>query len=189
MITRSRLRIFSAIIIVGVSVFYLGWQDSTKKSASKADKPAHPQADYFIKQSHVKDFDTDGFKTRSLTAEFTEHLPAKQRLELQKPVLQFFKDGEIVRSVTSHQAEMPDKNKLIEFIGNVIVSDLQQPQRKQTLQTETLTVYTEKKLAQTAAKVTISDQSGRTTGVGMKADFNANTVELQSQVKGLHHVN
>ena len=186
---RSRLRIFSAVIIVGISVFYLGWQDSVRKSAEKADKPAHPQADYFIKQSHVKDFGTDGLQTRSLTAEFTEHLPARQRLELQQPQLQFYKDGNITRSVTSHQAEMPDNDKRVEFIGNVIVRDLQQPQRKQTLKTETLTVYTEKKLAQTAAKVTISDQSGRTTGVGMEADFNANTVELQSQVKGLHYVN
>ncbi|MBN3564474.1 LPS export ABC transporter periplasmic protein LptC [Aliamphritea spongicola] len=186
---RSRLRIFSAVIIVSISVFYLGWQDSAKKAASKADKPAHPQADYFIKQSHVKDFGTDGLQTQSLTAEFTEHLLAKERLELQKPQLQFYKDGNITQSITSHQAEMPDKNKLVDFIGNVIVRDLQQPELKQTLKTETLTVYTEKKLAQTAAKVTISDQSGRTTGVGMEADFNANTVELQSQVKGLHYVN
>ncbi|WP_271273432.1 LPS export ABC transporter periplasmic protein LptC [Aliamphritea hakodatensis] len=186
---RSRLRIFSAVIIVSISVFYLGWQDSTKKSAEKSDKPAHPQADYFIKQSHVKDFATDGLQTQSLTAEFTEHLPTKQRLELQNPHLQFYTDGNITQSVTSNQAEMPDKNKHVEFIGNVIVRDLQQPQQQQTLKTETLTVYTEKKLAQTAAKVTISDQSGRTTGVGMEADFNANTVELQSQVKGLHYVN
>lgn len=187
--SRSRLRLLIAILIVGVSVFYLGWQDPGQKQKNADNKPAHPQADYFIKQSHSKDFGSDGFKTQSLTSEFIEHLPAKQRLELLKPEIHFFERGKLTNSVNSNQGEIPDQSKQIEFIGNVIIRDHQQPEKQQTINTEVLTVFTEKKLAKTASKVTISDQSGRTTGVGMQADFNVNTVELQSQVKGLHYVN
>ncbi len=186
----GRARLAAAALILAPALLYLGLDDTTQQQSS-APQPETvlQQSDYYLVKARIREYAQDGLLKQQLSAEQLEHQPQQQQLLAVAPKIRLFSAGKPPVDISSLNGVMLDHQDLISLTGQVFIQDNPDRQQASTIEAEALTIYPDKKFAHTDTKVTLSNSTGVTTAVGMTADFNSKTIELLSQVKGLHNAN
>ncbi len=186
----GRIRLIAVIIVMIPVVIYLGLDEArqTRIVAPPPPNDAHQQSDYYIINGSIRDFSTSGSLHQHLESSQLEHQPALQQTLLVNPKLQIFDDRHPTKIATSETGIIADSNELVTLAGKVTLQDHPDPDQASTLKTESLLIYPKKEFAETADPVTLSNQTGTTTAVGMEIDSATGVIKLLSDVKGIHHV-
>ncbi len=176
----------TAILVTGLVLYWsLGGHNPLLRSADKLG--LNRQMDYFVNTVQLTQWQEDGELIRTSESLRIEHYPQQALAKLATPISHFYRqDGSVIR-VTAEQGSVPDDNSRIELAGNVVVLDNPDTLLGTRLDTEQLTIYPEKKQADSNVRVIITHPDSRSEGIGMQADLEQGILELQSQVKGIIH--
>ena len=177
--------------LIGISAVFLVFWDSPPEfffSSGKTRIQALPTADRYMRNPITCKFDKDGAETYTLRAETGLYYNDDDRFELDAPQLVSRRNAadSAPWQLEAHSAHTLEGGKQVLLSGDVHAWQ-NSAQGRNTFDTDELIFNPADNTAETDLKVTIHFPGGFTTGVGMKADFDAETYELLTQVQGKHH--
>ncbi len=177
------------IALLLVLVAALSWwlqSSSVPGSQSTADQDRH-EPDYYMEQFVTTSLNAMGQPAYKLYADNLLHYPDDDSATLEKPHLVVFRDEKEFWDIRADAGLVLNSGESVLLQGKVIILRVM-PDDVEALQVTTsdLTVRPDDKYAETAAEVTIKDDRGVTTAVGMWADLNKRRVELLSNVRGTY---
>ncbi len=185
---RARLAAATAILIP--AVIYLGMDEERRPNRVKQEpNPAYQLSDYYIVNGRIIDYDNIGQLKQQLSSSQLEHHPTQQQTLVTDPVLQLYTDSLPSHKATSLSGIIRDNNDFVTLTGKVILQDNPDPTQANILRTESLMFYPQKHFARTDQKITITNSTSTTTGVGMTIDTDSGILKLLSDVTGVHNAN
>ncbi|WP_432470695.1 LPS export ABC transporter periplasmic protein LptC [Amphritea sp. HPY] len=186
----GRARLATAALILTPVLIYQGLDDKSQKSSDVPEpSPAHQQSDFYIIDAAIDDYSVTGQLKQKLRTSQLEHQPQLQQVLTVEPQLTLFATDREPVTLSSLSGVMSDQQDIVNLAGSVTIQDHPDSQEANIMTTESLMIFPDKGFAETDKKVTLSNKMGKTTGVGMKTTFDTRTIELRSQVKGIHNVN
>ncbi len=186
----GRARLVAAAAILIPTVIYLGMDTERRPAQVKQEpNPAYQQADYYIVNGKIRDFDSAGLLRQQLSSTQLEHQPALQRIIVTNPEMQIFNIDQPDRRVSSLKGIISDNNDEVVLQGEVLFLDNGDASIATTLRTDSLTFMPQQGLARSDDRVVISNPSGTTTSVGMTIDTDSGILNLLSDVTGVYNVN
>ena len=177
------------VVLLLMLVAALSWwlqRSSVPDSPQALDQTQH-EPDYYMEQFELTSLSLDGKPAHKLYADNMLHYPIDDSTTLEKPHLVVFRNEEEFWDIRAESGLVSNGGESVLLEGEVIILRVN-PAHAQALQvyTSDLTVRPGDKFAETSAKVTIKDDRGVTTAVGMWADLNQRRVELLSNVRGTY---
>lgn len=178
------------IAVLAVSALFLIFWDSSPEmfGARKTRIEALPAADSYMRDTTTSHFNADGVEAYILQAETGLYYNAEDRFELENPVLLARHEREETPPwhVTAREAHTEDSGQRVVLSGDVQAwQDSETGQN--TFTTGILHFLPDDNRAETDDRVTLAYPGGQTTGIGMRADFNARIYQILNQVQGTHH--
>jgi len=170
----NRATILASLILV----FVIGTNflmDETDKDHSP-ESATQNDPDFYMLNAVVTQFDENGDLQHKIKADRFTHFPLTDMTALKQPNMKLFpQSGSLPWDIEAKSGRLLSssdyREEVIELWDDVRASRQKGEGKFVTIQTMSLTVYPEKEYAETDRKVTIEDQSGRTTAAGMKAFF------------------
>jgi lipopolysaccharide export system protein LptC len=170
----NRATILASLILV----FVIGTNflmDETDQDNSPAQATRN-DPDFYMLNAVITQFDENGDLQHTIKADRFTHFPLTDMTALKQPSMKLFpKSASIPWDIEAQNGRLLSssdyREEVIELWDNVMAIRQKGNGEFITIQTMSLTVYPEKEYAETDRKVTIDDQSGRTTAAGMKAFF------------------
>lgn len=155
----------------------------------RAATPANQDAiDFYALGSRTLQFQPDGKLHYEMTATRLEHFKESDVSMLSEPLMHLYRGTELPWNIRSERGEVAPGGKEVELIDAVRVERTDAKGRPTILTTSRLTLFPDKKYAQTQQAVRIDAANGVTTATGMKAYLNDSRMILQSNVRGQHEV-
>ena len=132
--------------------------------------------DFYMLNAVVTQYDDEGKLQHKIKADRFTHFPLTDMTALKQPNMQLIpQSGAIPWNIEAKNGRLLSssnyREEVIELWGDVVAIRQKANSKLITIQTMSLTVYPEKEYAETDRKVTIDENSGRTTAAGMKAFF------------------
>lgn len=178
------------VAVLAVSALFLIFWDSPPEmfGARNARIEALPTADSYMRNTVTSRFNAEGIEAYTLTADTGLYYSTGDRFEVENPVLlaRHERDEAPPWHVTARSAHTVEGDQRVVLSGDV---QAWQDTRngKNTFTTDVLHFVPEDNRAETDQRVTLAYPGGQTTGIGMRADFNARTYQILNQVQGIHH--
>jgi lipopolysaccharide export system protein LptC len=181
------------LMLVGVlalsALFLIFWDSPPEMfGARKARIEALPTADSYMRNTVTSRFNAEGVEAYTLKAETGLYYSTDDRFDVENPELlaRHERDEAPPWHVTARKAYTLDGGQRVVLSGDV---EAWQDTRsgKNTFITGVLHFLPEDNRAETDDRVTLAYPGGQTTGIGMRADFNARTYHILNQVQGIHH--
>lgn len=178
------------IAVLALSALFLVFWDSSPDmfGARKARIAALPTADNYMRGTVTSNFNSDGVEAYTLRAETGLYYRADDRFEVTNPALLARHEREEAPPwhVTATEAHTLDNGQRVVLSGDVHAwQDTAAGQN--TFDTGILYFLPDDNRAETEDRVILAYPGGETTGIGMRADFNARTYQILNQVQGIHH--
>lgn len=174
--------------LLGVAaVVVLGWwlqEQITRppKPAANAEKRA---PDYYLDDFTLIAMNRQGQPRSRLSAKRMSHYAYDDHAELTQPRVLFYPHDGAPWHVRAEQGRVSDNNKLVNLLGPVqIERPASADNRPVTVNTRDLAVYPSESYATSEAHTVIRSQGSMLEGVGMRAWFARQRLELLSQVRG-----
>lgn len=182
------IRTLFAIIVVGLLAVGSLWiQDRILEQAPVAEKTRPDQPDVWMEGFVVIRMGADGKPASKVTAKAMRHFPGAGDSELDKPVVTFYRKDSTPWVAISERGYLTGDEELVKMIGKVNISRKAGPgNRAMTILTRNLDVFPGEDRATTREAADIRTDGHRTTGIGMKAWFKQERVQLLSKVRSRH---
>lgn len=169
------------LMLVTVSGWFLFQQETgLQRSAVSASGP-----DAFVEDMDLKVMNEQGQLEYRLIARRMTHYPGDERFNLEAPDIRILRANGDSWRIQSEHGETTEAADIIWLLGAVDIK------RKETatssplhIVTSDLLVKPEEELAETDNAATMTSDQFRVKGVGVKANFRNDTVELRSSVRG-----
>lgn len=146
--------------------------------------PSNHQTDFYLRSATIRQYDTQGQLDSTLYSDTVDHYPGRSLAELSKPVVKFYKDGQLSWTITSLSGIVYDGGDQVNFSQRVVInSDDQQA----ILMTPFLTAYPNRRFAETDKPVTLLNPKGFTRAIGMTANLEHKQINLLNQVRGQYN--
>ena len=132
--------------------------------------------DFYMLNAVVTQYGDDGKLQHKIRADRFTHFPLTDMTALKQPIMQLIPQSDAIPwNIEAENGRLLSssnyREEVIELWGDVLAIRRHADAKFITIQTMSLTVYPEKEYAETDRKVTINENSGRTTAAGMKAFF------------------
>lgn len=168
------------ISLFGVWTILLSYNASQTASPKNNDLP-----DAFMEEVTAVTMDKQGKPRMKVETPKLVHYPTKDTTQLFSPQLTLYRNSPKPWFITAKFATATDGVEDIYFFDNVIIHHAADENNPATLiKTSALTVYPNKKLAETNDFITMTQPSLIVKAVGMKADMNTGNIKLLSQARG-----
>jgi lipopolysaccharide export system protein LptC len=186
----NRLRQTLLFLPIAALLIALGYWNIRPESFDEAAQDNAPDTsiDFFLVNPHTQQFNEDGSLTYQLTSQKLEHIKTSDMTMLSLPDLLVYRANEQPWHVQSKQGEVGPGGKQVELIDDVRAQRTDARNRQTLLTTSRMTVFPDKKYAETSQAVKIEAANGVTTANGMKAYLNEGRMLLLSNVRGQHEV-
>ena len=173
------------IILVTATGWFLFQQESgLQRSSISASGP-----DAFVKEMDLKVMNEQGQLEYRVKARRMTHYPGDERFNLEAPDIKILQANGDTWHILSEHGETTEAADIIWLLGAVDIKRLQSASSSALhIVTSDLLVKPEEELAETDNAATITSGQFRVEGVGIKADFSNDTVELRSSVRGRYDV-
>jgi lipopolysaccharide export system protein LptC len=172
------------LLVTGSGWFLLQQETGLQRTAASASGP-----DAFVEELDLKVMNEQGQLEYRVVARRMTHYPNEERFNLEAPDIRILQPGGDSWRIRSEQGETNEDADIIWLLGAVDI------RRRQTaagsalhIVTSDLLVKPEEELAETDNAATITSGQFRIEGVGVKADFRNDTLELGSSVRGRYDV-
>jgi lipopolysaccharide export system protein LptC len=174
--------------LVGVAaVVALGWwlQEQITRPPQSAASREERAPDYYLDDFTLIDINRQGQPRSRLSAKRMTHYAYDDHAELTQPRLQFYPHSGAPWHVRAQRGRVSDNNKLVDLLGAVHVErPASADNRPVTVDTRDLAVYPAESYATSKAQTVIRSQGSMLEGVGMRAWFTQQRLQLLSQVRG-----
>ncbi|WP_374339402.1 LPS export ABC transporter periplasmic protein LptC [Leeia sp.] len=152
--------------------------------AAARDGSSRHDPDYIIEQFEAQRYGPAGNLEYRLTAAHLEHYPDTDSSELRDARLVQMLPNQPQLVIVASRATLDRSQKRVIFNEGVIITQAAwQKQLPITLTTRNLTVWTDRKLAQTEAPLQLVQGSSRVDAVGMVMDQQARKITLKHHVR------
>ncbi|HLS98699.1 MAG: LPS export ABC transporter periplasmic protein LptC [Porticoccaceae bacterium] len=177
--------------LIALSAVFLLFWDSPPEfffGTGRTQVEALPTADSYMHNPVTTQYNADGVETYTLGARTGLYYNRDDRFEVEAPHLTARRDAsdDTPWQLRAREAHTLDGGQQVVLSGEVHAWN-DGPRGKSTFDTEELRFNPDDNSAETDRKVTIHYPGGYSTGVGMRADFGAETYQLLNQVQGRHH--
>lgn len=175
---RPLLQLSTVLIAVGAAAFY-GWGGLAPETTQHDDASG---PDYVVEQVQLWQTDAQGRLLRRMQGDRLTHHPIPERFRLSRPEIQLYSQGHLLWQLTAEQADSRNPASDVWLSGHVVAlrQDARQPLR---LETARLHANPRGDRLESPVAVRVIGAQGTITGVGLKADLRAKTVELNSAVE------
>jgi LPS export ABC transporter protein LptC len=186
LLTRSKARISLAIVLLSPLFFYWIINIDSNKETSPGTKITSG-VDYFMKSVSSKEFNTKGELARSLSSDELNHFPREKQTILKQPRITLIANNNVRLSGTSLSGVSYDDIDRLDLTEQVIITHNPTSTSPSVLKTSSLSLHQAQGIAKTNSPVEITQQSNITTATGIIINYNMNTSELLTDVKGTFH--
>lgn len=178
------------LIAAALVVFVIFWDSPPDVfiNSDQAPPPSLPRATSYMINSKTSSFNEQGANAFILETEQGQFFEHQNKFVMDKPIVKANHGvpGAQAWQLTANSGVIFDRGKRIELNGSVhawqyVSSGLTE------LRTPRLTYFPNQNLANTDHKVSIKTPGSRIRGVGMRADFERQTLQLLSKVKSTHN--
>ena len=172
--------------LIAVIVIYF-WLSQKDIAAISEESNTGAPVELFATELHSRNFDTDGQLIHEITSPKLS-MPGKNPVILvSTPNIEVYDNGAVVSHIESQNAVIRDDDKTIELNGDVEIKQLGGPNLAVLLTNQLIYNY-QTKFAHTDEPVTMKDQFGTMTAVGMDIDVQQETVRFNSDVEAQYEV-
>jgi lipopolysaccharide export system protein LptC len=183
------LRNFVLLSLVVLTVVVL-----TRETETTTEAPARVAAllqedfDYYITSMSSRRFDLTGKLTYKLDATRVTHYPETDLVKLENPEFFYFEDEAApweLAATTGNLSNHPVRNEQhLELLSDVSVRRPMEDGNFVTVTTEKLDVFPDSEEVTTESPVTLEAKGSRLEGIGMRAFFNEERIDLFNTVRG-----
>ncbi|MDX1518593.1 MAG: LPS export ABC transporter periplasmic protein LptC [Gammaproteobacteria bacterium] len=147
-------------------------------------QPGH-YPDYYMENFSTLTMEQDGRPKNRLNAEYMAHYPDDDTIELTRPRLEIFRQGEMPIIITSDKGWVTSDNKVILLSGKVdLWQDDHEGERQLEVNTSEVRVLLDQDYAETDRHATIRKLNTIVDADGVRAYFKQNRLELLDNVRG-----
>ncbi|MGD8784947.1 MAG: LPS export ABC transporter periplasmic protein LptC [Thioalkalispiraceae bacterium] len=175
------------VLIVVLAIATLTYQLSTSvdKSIETTDPSLRHDPDYFISNFKATMYDKDGAANYHMNAEYLEHFPDTETLEVKKIEVVYIDQTQQTWRVTADTGIGYEKTEILHVAGNVKVHRITpDPEKNLLLETQRLRIDFPAKLADTESEVKITGKNSTINAVGMDINLVDGTMTLRSEARG-----
>lgn len=182
------LRSWISLAILGVVLFgILNVLERLENQAKAQRQVKLPPIDYTFHKVRYTALDEQGNLRLEVNSERMQHERAERRLTMHKPlVTRFVADqqaqGDRTQKLTAQRALVFEEGKRVDLLGGVEINSASNDDPIK-LNTAELTLLPEERRGFTDGRVQIQQASAKLTGRGLIADFAAQTLEIQHDVR------
>lgn len=177
-------------IAVALSVFVVFWDSPPEVflSKNKSSEAALSQANSYMINSQTRKYNEQGLLTFSLNTVRGQFFKGQNRFVMDKPEVKTNSESpdRAPWHLTANNGIVFNRGERVVMRGNVLAWQEAQDGNTQ-IKTPELTFYPDQDRAETDRMVYLSSPGTTVNGVGMKANFEAQTFQLLSKVKSKHH--
>ena len=179
--------IITAIMLILVGLGYWGYYSSITPGQPSREVAIREGADYFLVGADISQFNSKGQLNYTLISDSITHYPHNDTTLLQKPEMTSFSNpNEVFKSISEHGKLLPDGAD-IELWDDVVMTQTKTASNEVVkMNTDFITIYSERELADTDRPVLITSSTSVTRAVGMTAFYKQGLVKLKSRVRGVH---
>lgn len=177
-------RFFNAIILLSVGLTLWSFLLLNKQHVPTTHRSA-AEPDAFMENVDALILDKTGLPKMKIYTPKMVHYVNDDTTHLIAPQIILYRQSPIPWYIHSKFAKASQGADNIEFWNNVLIrhpADVDHPET--TITTNTLTVHTNRKTAETRDAITLSQPSFNVQSIGMFADMNTDSVNLLSNVRG-----
>jgi len=181
-VNSSQVSLYSLLfILVAVSGWFLfGQVTDLQRATTSVTGP-----DAFVEDMDLKVMNEQGQLGYRVKARRMTHYPNGKRFMLESPDIKILQDNGDTWRIISERGETTEAADIVWFLGAVDIRRQRTATRGPVhIVTRDLEVRPEQELAETEQAAVITADRFRVEGIGIKADFRNNTMELRSSVRG-----
>jgi LPS export ABC transporter protein LptC len=141
--------------------------------------------DAFMEDITLSVMDAAGQPVYAMTADSMTHRDDRKLLVMHNPLVHISRPDGSSWTISASRGEADDNGERVWLPGEVLLHrDASSPNGAMRITSSDVLVSPHEKQAETARKAVISTDTIRVEAVGLKADFEENRLELNSQVRG-----
>ncbi len=172
----SRSILFVGFVLLLATAVNL-MHDETNKEETQTDQLNRNDPDLYMRNATITQFTKSGERQHKINAKLFTHFPLTDITTLKEPDMTLYSTDDEANPwdiVAKHGRLLPNvgfRDEIIELWDDVLAIQTDLEGNFVNIRTNSLTVHPETDYAETDQRVTIDDNSGRTTAAGMKAYF------------------
>ncbi|WP_252176838.1 LPS export ABC transporter periplasmic protein LptC [Endozoicomonas sp. 4G] len=177
--------VFLMLTLVGMG--YWAYDSNLHVGTQKKQPQVRENADYYLIDTQITQYNQEGDLDYILVSDSITHYPHNDTTLLQTPHLENFSNPQKPVVTDALHGKLLPGNEDIELWDDVVMTqtDLNNGS-KVRVDTDFMTIYSEKGLAVTDRPVLITNDTGRTRAIGMEAFYKESLIKLKSRVRGFH---
>lgn len=171
-------------LLAGIAVFVLiNYLIKTDEDEAGAPTSGTPTPEWYWHTAHFWRFDTSGALSQEATATDVKHYLEDDTTYISDPRFTTHRANEAPWFARAEFGQMREDNNILELYQDVQIT---RGDREIVITTEKILIDREQNLAETDLPIAIEGPKTRTEGVGMRAWFNQERVELLDKVRTVH---
>ena len=190
---RNHLLILT-ISLATIAIGYWSYSGSIVPVITNRSEIIRQDADYFLIDALIKEYDTSGALDYHLQSQSITHYPHNDTTLLQAPFLTSYSENGQMTTSRSDNGKLLPGGKDIELWDHVVITQTSPKKstssssRHQDLRMDTdfITIYPDQQIAETARPVRITDTIGETQAIGMTVYYKQGKLQLKSRVRGVY---
>ena len=169
-----------AVLALGSAIVLLRNSDS----GNEADASLRLGIGYYMKRASLIGTGDDGAVLYRLNAESVTQNIKQGAVDLVDVHVIYDPETEVAWDLRADTGHMPPDSSVVQLIGNVVASTIDEIDSPMTIRTEFLELDIETYTADTPRRVTLDQEANRVVATGMRADFKADRLQLLADVNG-----
>lgn len=182
----NKARYILVLVAVLVLATFTRWLLTSVEEPGRVTPPeARHDPDYFLENLRATVYDKGGIANYRIDAEYLEHFPDDDSMELRKPHIEDLRDPKQPWVVTANTGTAYENIQTLYLRGNVVILRSGPSAGQQIrLDTEELRIDFVGRQASTAHEVKITGKNSKITATGMTVDLQAGQMTLLSEAWG-----
>jgi lipopolysaccharide export system protein LptC len=178
-------RQFGLYALLALLVVATGWYLFTRETGLQPPTASASGADAFVEDMDMKVLNEAGQLEYRVIARYMMHYPGDERFTLEQPDIRLHQSNGDTWHIVSDRGETNEEADTIWLLGDVDIKRRGSATSKPLhIITSDLLVLPEEEVAETDNATTIISEELEVHGIGARADFKNDTLELRSSVRG-----
>ncbi|MDD7805435.1 MAG: LPS export ABC transporter periplasmic protein LptC [Endozoicomonas sp. (ex Botrylloides leachii)] len=175
------------LLLVVLSIGYWAYKGSLDTTITATTKPDSHNPDYFLDQATIIKYSHQGTLDYKLSSDNISHYRKNNITLLKHPLMTSYrKSGQVTKAKAVHGKLLSGHNTLVLWDKVVMTQTPDKASEKVRMDTEYLTILSNKSIAETDAPVLISSKNNIVRAIGMQTFYDKGLIQLKSRVRGIN---
>lgn len=178
---------YSIIFCIILTIGYWAYNDGQQSQNTDAVTSTQESADYFMEKAQITQYGVQGNLQYKLSSKSISHYPHSNSTLLSKPYMISYKKSGQITTLDALYGKLLATDDILELWNNVVMIQSKPKSGEQTtMNTEYMTVLSNKGIAETNKPVLITNNHSLIRAVGMQTFYDKGLINLKSRVRGTH---